>query len=242
MFLCRDSDGYHERVMYLSTLNTQSRIVDAETGLVESLPRRSRIAITGFGETRTLAPWDDDTWRIWGLNHGYALTQHPDKPMYLDRRGHFRADAWFELHPIRVQPEDDWQWMQICPLPIYVLDLDARIPNAAKYPLARAEALGCGAGFASTFAYQTALAILEGAEEIGYFGLDFVEGRELAVEMPNLARWIGFAEARGIRITIPPESVLLRHRYRYGYDYDEEAGFVSKHVAYLRSLTGAAAG
>jgi hypothetical protein len=57
---------------------------------------KSKVAICGMATTsRHLAPWDDDSFEIWGLNESYYGGHvGPDKKPFLKR-----ADRWLQLHP-----------------------------------------------------------------------------------------------------------------------------------------------
>lgn len=236
----------------LSPLNARVMRFDAAAGIVELFPKRKKVAIIGFGGlTRLMAPVNDPTWEVWGLNHGYTIDA------LRDRDGRLRADRWFELHPTtpevqRPDPEqyrknnapDDLDWLRGgCPMPIYIIAPDPLVPNGVVFPLDRIPYLG-GADqewpYASTFAFQIALAILEGFEEIGIYGLDFLQGRELLVEMQNVAWWVGFAVANGVKVTIPEQSSLLMHPrgLKYGYDYREEIDAVWAQIGILQRYTG----
>jgi hypothetical protein len=183
-----------------------------------------------------------------------ALTSDDDAPRFntLDlhaQPARLRVDRWFELHPMRVQPVDDVKWLAMCPVPVYLCrDLDREksatvrawpkspdyaplslpaMPNAVTYPLAELEEqFKLPAPFwASTFAYQIALAISEGFTGIGLFGLDFGSEREVIFERGNALWWAGLACGRGISLAVPPRSTLLNHGARYGFQYDEEVAF-----------------
>ena len=66
-------------------------------------------------------------------------------------------------------------------------------------------------------------------------GLELAYGtqREATVERACVDWWLGFAEGRGIKVTIPPDDHVLRHWSRYGFDYWEEANFVKDYVGSL---------
>lgn len=220
-----------------SPYNASGRVVG---GRVICEPRRPYVAIVGAGHGKDEAPLEDSHWEVWGLNVVPVV----------DRKGRFRADRWFELHEMHAQSEDDMLWItQVCPVPIYLppqeVDCDILLPqhlspcvrdrdglgwingvetNVVPYPLEEVEALYGGGYWACTFAYQVALAMMEGFERIGIFGAELAYGtdRERTVEWANLSYWVGFAEARGIEIHLPAKSRLGRHTHRYGIEYDAE--------------------
>lgn len=191
----------------------------ADAGLVRCDHRK--VAIIGAGGRRVHAPWDDDTWCWWALNE----------------IGQPRFDRHFELHPMAVQSDKDFAALRAMPAPCYVLDLaDAErhgVANAVAYPLARIlEATGGRRYFTCTFAYQIALAVADGFAEISLWGVDLDLGtaRERLVEKPCVEYWLGLAEGRGVKVTLPLQSTLLDRRYLYGYDYDGEKADIERIV------------
>lgn len=204
-------------------------ILDAEAGLVQCAHRKA--AIIGAGSYRTHAPWDDESWCFWALN------EIPQP----------RTDRHFELHPMAVQSRIDLLALRDCAVPCYVLDVGELtpertsgfaagegpyfIPYPVHYPLERVlEKTGGRRYFTCTFAYQVALAIAEGFEEIGLWGVDLDLGtmRERLVEKPCLEYWLGQAEGRGMRITLALGGTLLQRPWLYGYDYDDEKAGVER--------------
>lgn len=183
--------------------------------------KRTKLALIGasmLGEEKP--PLDDPSWDVWGCNSLWRK--------HLDRHGHFRADDWWEMHPLSAQTAQELQDMQDCPVNLYVLGDDlaeAVVRNWTVYPLDKIRAaFGERDYFTVTFAYQIALAILEGYREIGLWGIELWQGttREMRVEFPCLMWWLGLAHGRGIQITLPSYSKLLWHQHLYGYDYDED--------------------
>lgn len=186
------------------------RIASADNGIV--LCGHTKAAIIGCGPSRDLAPWQDDSWCF------YALNEIPQR----------RFDRHFELHPRSVQNDRELAWLAQCPTPCYVLDLaewEGTVPNAVQFPLERVLDVTRGRRyFTCTFAFQIALAITEGAHEIGLWGVDLDWGteRERLVEKPCVEYWIGLAEGRGIAVTLPRVTPLCSRQYLYGYAYHKE--------------------
>ena len=209
----------------LSPHNAKSEIVD---GRVVITPRRSRVVISGAGKSLRQIPWHDESWEIWGINNFWNAMR--------DDAGRLRADRWFELHPPTpgIQDPYDMNWLRECPLPIYTTEPFADNPNAVLFPVDRLAATFRDY-FSCTFAYQIALAVDEGFREIAVHGLELAYGtqREATVERACVDWWLGFAEGRGIKITIPPDDHVVRHWWRYGFDYWEEANFVKDYVGSL---------
>ena len=185
-------------------------------------PPRTKVVIYGAGHGREEAPLEDATWAVWALNLVAPI----------DAQRRLRADAWFDLHQRLSQTADDLRWIAACPFPIYLPeDLQDASPRAVRYPLDLIEAK-FGSYFACTFAYQIALAMFNGATDIGLYGVELMWGtsRERTVEWANTAYWLGRAEERGIRIHLPHNSLLGRHFARYGLEYTKELDATQRYV------------
>ncbi len=188
--------------------------INSEDGLCIPIdPPRKMVAIIGNTPTKRLAPLESPEWEIWGVNR--ILNPHYDSV------GRFRADRWFEMHPIndQIQTPEDMEWIGKCPFPLYTLLWEKYLPLSLRFPMERV-AKGREL-FSCTFCYQIALAMDEGFEEIGMFGVDLNLGssRERTLERMCVLWWLGYAEGKGIRVTVPKASDLLTHPRRYGYDY-----------------------
>lgn len=215
------------------------KVIDPDQGLVDC-PRtaghKKKVAILGASNLSShWAPLEDPAWDVWALN---AIPFRYGDPAV------WRGDVYFELHPIEVQSERDMEFLTHCPAPIYMFERYPQIPNSVRFPLAElyryfdiAEG-GIGDLFACTFAYQIALAIFRGYDEIGLFGVDLDVGspRERTFERITVAWWAGLAKGRGITISAPPESSVLTHLFRYGFEYEREKQHVEDQVEDLAIL------
>ena len=95
---------------------------------------------------------------------------------------------------------------------IYMQEPYESVPNAKAYPFDEvAKSIGAYY-FNSSIAYPFALAIHEGAEEIGLWGVDMDAGEEYAYQRPNMEYLIGIARGKGIKVHIPDESPLCKFR------------------------------
>lgn len=174
-----------------------------------------KVAIIGSAQTTyALAPWDDGSWEFWGL--AWRCLDHP------------RFDRVFEVHN-----PDQWDyvdetvygpWLKEArdksgaAVSVYMLPHVAADYGASSYPLAEVEALMGRRYFSSSFSYMLALAILEGVSEIGIWGVDLVADGEYAHQRPAAEYLLGIAQARGIKVTIPCQSALLKAPFVYGME------------------------
>ena len=183
---------------------------------------RTSVCIMGAGcEYYPLYPEEELDFELWGCNGLFHLG--------FDNQHRFRADRWFELHPYEPQSELDLQRLLVSPVDVYTLEEDPSywVPRFIRFPLDRIERLGFRMTFASTFAYQMALAIENKFKVIRLVGIFMVAGRELIVERGNLLYWIGLAEGLGIDVQLYNcDDCLIQHPYKYGYDYYQEKDYV----------------
>lgn len=183
-------------------------ILDREQALIDVTPRRKKVAICGFASSsRDLAPFHDPEWEIWGLNQLYRHIP--------------RADRWFEIHhnwnEHVVEGTDHAAWIRDSKIPIYMIETIPQYPATVRYPIERALKVAQIDYFTSTVAFMIALAIDEGFEMIGLWGIDLIVGTEYFHQKACCEFLLGIAAGRGIDIVIPPQSALLRQLYRYGY-------------------------
>lgn len=189
-------------------------IFDHDKALVEETcpdgSPRTKVAIVGFAQaSKDLAPFDDPTWSIWGMNQLYRHIP--------------RADRWFEIHSNWdehvVVGTDHRKWLAEAPIPIYMVERIDGIPNSVKFPMDRVMN-GHPDYFTSSVAFMLALAIQEGFKEIALYGVDLVVGVEYIHQRPCTEFWIGVAHAKGITLTLPPTSALCKQSHRYGYEVE----------------------
>lgn len=202
--------------MELSIYNADTRIYSALHGVVHNGFRR-KVAIVGGGKTRTAAPFDSYDWEIWACNSMWSICR--------DKAGCFRADRWFEMHPMSVQTPEEMKAIHNCPVPLYTLERleQDECPNSVRYPLEQIMGRFKRPYFNNTIAYQIALAIHEQFSTIGLFGID-MDGtsREAICEKACVEYWIGIALGAGIQVDLPKGSSLATQEYLYGYNYHEE--------------------
>lgn len=186
-------------------------------------PRRKKVAIVGFASsTMEQAPYGDQAWEIWGMNQLYRFTP--------------RLTRWFEIHAdylFDMAPGTDYAgWLAACPVPVYMATKNPAVPQAIAYPINQMidefglatmridDKLAAEKGyFHSSVDYMLALAISEGFEEIGVWGVDMAHDTEYVYQKPSASFWLGVARGRGIKLALPSVSALLSSQgYRYGMD------------------------
>lgn len=176
-------------------------------------PGRKRVAIVGFAASSLhLTPWMDPAIELWGMNQSY---------IHFERR----PDRWFEIHRPESREDvavpDYLADLEVIGCPLYMIDRDPKFPTSVAYPLRRVQEMVPDVYrryFTSAAAYMTALAIVEGFDEIALYGIDCATGTEYAAQKPCLEAWLSLAMGRGIRVIVPPQSALFKTPFLYGYE------------------------
>lgn len=159
-------------------------------------------------------------------------TRHlvPDSEIWAlpwDREYAPRASRLFEMHdrglleqPESLRPLSYFKDLAEMPQPIYMQRHWEDIPTSVPFPLDEVER-SVFSGFPrarwssqkdwynSSPAYMIALAIHEGVESIGLYGIDVLDDSEYAYETPCLEYLIGLAIGRGIEVVIPEGPTAL---------------------------------
>lgn len=163
-----------------------------------------KIAIVGSSWHCRKAPFDDPAWDIWGCNVGTLP----------------RASRWFELHDDASIDTYEGHRTALAALtiPLYLLQATPTIPNGVRYPVEAMKAKYGDWFFTSTIAYMLAMALEEGPDEIGLWGVDMAHGTEYAAQKPGCRFFIQVARLAGIKITVPPESEILTPGRLYAFE------------------------
>lgn len=182
--------------------------------------RRKKLAIVGFAPSSYKdAPFMNPEWEVWGLNEAYTLP------------GFSRADRWFELHirqevDISTRDPNHVNWLRSRrDMPIYMIRQFPDIPMAVEYPI-RDIVQHWGQYLTNSITYEILLAVEEGFETIGVWGVDMAMGgvygqpSEYAEQRPSCEWALGIAQGRGIHVYIPPASDLLKAPGLYGWEGD----------------------
>ncbi len=215
----------------------------------DKLKKKEKVAIVGFADSKTQAPYKDESWEIWGLN---SLFEHIPK-----------WDLWFEIHDrvkfgIDTNKEVGYgltrtgqpylQALAQLKCNIIMVEQYPDIPNSLRYPI---EEIICkydplqrdkkpellklndeyndwNGYFTNSISYMLALAIDWGYKEIGIWGVDMATATEYGSQRPSCEYYLGVALGKGIKLTVPPESDLLKTVFIYGFQDEAKRGFESK--------------
>lgn len=148
----------------------------------------------------------------------------------------FACDLVFHMDDVRIQeiraaaaPASNiaamLQWIKASKVPVVTSRAHPDYPALVEFPLEEVlNHLGHDY-FNSTAAYAVAFAIYTGATEISIFGMDFTYPNVHHAEKGRacVEFWIGQAQARGIKVSLPKTTTLLDACYPrtsrlYGYD------------------------
>ena len=189
-----------------------------------------KIAIIGFGDSRSKAPVDDSSWVKYGLPW--------DEDYWL------KIDVHFEMHSAPVLNIYSAQVMsetwdgQKCTVVSHRPDKygerlnyvcehktlymhQAYIPHAKPYPFKKINKLIQADYYVSSVSYMLAMAICVPCgekkvdeREIGLYGIDLSDDGEWEYQRAGNEYLIGIARGMGIKVTIPKESHLMQYTNR----------------------------
>lgn len=190
-------------------------------GVEEASRPTRKIAILGTTPSRMQAPIDDESWEIWTIGPG-------GKDMH-------RWDRLFEMH--RVWPEDFKDYLNDlsrvkAPQQVFsVVPLLSKVEDWAEEHGKNAEWLKTTIKgkfssnvvidrealfhkyrrmwFSSSISYCIALAIEEGATDIGCWGIDLESGEEYIAQHAGCAYFLDLARLAGINLHFPDEGCGL---------------------------------
>jgi hypothetical protein len=193
-----------------------------------------KIAIVGYSpSSREDAPFDDPTFELWGMNNLHS--ELPGK----------RWDRWFDMHKldyIHVNngslQTDHIAWLKMLEIPVYMLAEHDEFQMSVRYPIEEIQERmrnewGFEPGeenyFHSGVAYQIALALHEGVDEIHIYGVDMVKDAEWSYQRPNLEGWLCLARQQSalsggkVRVVVAKNCALMKGLGLYGYQDKEYA-------------------
>ena len=172
------------------------------------------VAIVGsHQETRENAPFDDPDIDIWVFNEAFSQkVRGKDGEPYQWCK---RADVVFQMHapgiyknPLNRSDKNHWQWLQQehGELVIYMMEQDAEVPNAKRYPLEElcADLLGefPYTMLTSTPALSIALAVYLGYERILFYGIEMQSDTEYRYQREGVIAWTYYALGKGVQVEL----------------------------------------
>lgn len=169
-----------------------------------------KIAIVGTApSSRRDAPYNSD-WKIWSLGGNFKDISSWDR--------------WFELHSPDVLksaniPDEMWRFLERAGDKLYTGFYHKNLPSAQRYPI-DSITQKYGRYFTSSIAYMIALAIDEGATDIGLWGVDMAAEDEYSHQRSCCEHYLGIARGAGINVSVAKESPLLRAERMYAFEYD----------------------
>lgn len=189
---------------------------------VRAIPVEKKVCIVGCSSSKSLAPFDNPEYEIWGVNNLYHHVP--------------RATRWFEIHHItekdgvyyrrdqkefRGQTVNDYlkglgEWGVKNNCPVYMQKKWDIVPTSVEYPIDDMTK-AFGGYFTNTISYELALAIVERFTEIAVYGVDMAVDTEYHHQRPSCEFFLGIAFGQGIKINIPDEADLLKTRFLYGF-------------------------
>lgn len=186
---------------------------------------KKKVAIVGFAPSSmrdVITIFDNPEWEIWGLNQLYMAF-----PEIVPK-----ATRWFQIHHrhsydqtvVRDHKHHDWLAAQER-FPIYMQNKEPDVPNSIAFP--REEIVNkFGTYFTNSISWEIALAIYEGFETIGIWGVDMAQDDEYSYERPSVEFFIGWAKGAGINLIIPETCDLLKEMWLY--PFEDSAPFRAK--------------
>lgn len=181
--------------------------------------RTKKLALLGNTDSIDFTPWHDPTW---------TLAAHPCCRPRCKRE----PDWYFDLHRPEVfrKEHKGWNhryfaWLKALQTPIFMQKNWPEIPMSVEFPLPRIQGEFRNY-FTNHCAFLIALALTEGVTHIGLFGCQYSHETEHGVQRDSLTYWLGFAEARGVKLVIPPKhnTLLCSPPLLYGYESHDERG------------------
>ncbi len=221
----------------------------------DKIKKKDKVAIIGFAESRDQAPYKDESWEIWGLNSLFEHIPRWDLWFEIHDRVKFGIDTNKEIgYGLTQTGQPYMQALAQMKCPILMVEQYPDMPNSLRFPLeeiiCKYDPLQRGKDpsiyklndefndwngyFTNSISYMVALAIDWGYKEIGVWGVDMATATEWGSQRPSCEFWLGIALGKGIKLTIPHESDLVKTIFLYGFQDEKRAVFEAK----LNKLVG----
>jgi len=171
------------------------------------MEERKKIALLGTApSSMELAPFGDPSWEIWGCSPG---TMHMP-----------RIDAHFEVHRYvpggASFPHEYIAWLKTLECPVWMTLPIEDIPACELLPWEELVAKYGKYFFTSSLSWMLAMAIEMNPTEISLYGVDMAAQTEYQAQKMGCQFFCSLAVAKGIKVSVPPESDLLRPNPLYG--------------------------
>ena len=193
--------GTGEAIQSNSDLPPIKQFIEAEKP-----PFKARkVAIVGFAESSwRLAPWDDPTWEIWGLNGLHKVIKWND-----------RITRWFQIHPKnsvfgegKGGGKEHVEFLKSLKIPVYMTQHYDEIPTSVAYPLKEiSEWFSIGrdnerhpylsnsiSEMMALLAYEIVMGIRGPVDEVGVWGVDMSHSSEYSFQKPSCEFYLGIFE------------------------------------------------
>lgn len=175
----------------------------------------NKVALVGTSESSVkLADSLDESWQVWGCNASYQMISG--------------ADLHFEMHDIPYLENlgitaEYKEFMKFKGKDLVLNNHYEEFPEATIYPINEVLKFFNHEKepyFNNTIAYMVALALAQNPDltDIGLFGIDMAATTEYAHQRPCLEYYLGWASAKGIRLTIPDVCPVLKTTHLYGIE------------------------
>ena len=173
----------------------------------------STVHILGLSlDTRDLKRVGSKGDQIWGLNQGH---NHYHPKLTACCTAWFQIHSWPALevrHTIPFRPSNHLQFLKDARIPVYLECENPDIPCGVRYPYQAVVAELGGEYFAcNSFGWMLGLAISLGYKHIHLRGVNFGPGDiSDSYARPMIEYLIGLARGRGVDVTVPEDSGLLK--------------------------------
>lgn len=215
---------HYEALSQESVSDKMPEIDKATSDKLQSLRKGKRtVAIVGLAFTScSLAPFDDESVEIWGLNEEHAYPWMK------------RWNRWFQMHDSKYFRREasergiknHYPWLkEKYGKPIYMQHVYEDVPDSVEYPLGQIIEKFFGNArkgdvkfkyFTSTMPYMVAMALYEDFDRIEIYGIEMSAGDEYVAQKPCGEFWLGMILGMGKELYLPPSNQMLMGKL-YGY-------------------------
>ncbi len=200
---------------------------------------KKKIAIVGFTPHREKAPFENPDWEIWPINDLYM-----DLPILpYERWTWFQLHEWQQGRPVESptdfsagphHPRDPnhvpWLREVSKKMKVYVRpEAKEFLPDAVVFPYDEIHDAFPRKYFTNSVSYMMALALYQGCEQLGVYGIDMMVSdgsgnAEYGYQRPSCEYFVGIADERlgKENVDIPRESDLCKAAFLYGTEHSND--------------------